>query len=217
MPFRMIVAEASFGESRPLIVYLHGAGERGTDNQRQLALGTARLTEAATKHGAIVVAPQCPNGDYWANVGRHLEIATGEPNFDWAYRPLAVPSLQSVMALVDSLAHTPGVDSTRIHLVGVSMGAMGVIELATRTPGRYASITSIAGAYGPQVAPILAGGPRLRFYHGSDDHLVDVAITRELVRRVRALGREVKYVEFEGANHNSWDRAFAEADFWDVL
>ena len=217
IPFRMVSAPASFGESRPLVVFLHGAGERGTDNERQLTHGKDRLAEAALRYGATVIAPQCPNGDYWANVGREREAVTGRVSIDWAYRAHPTPALASVTALVDSLARTPGVDSTQIHLVGISMGGMGILELACRQNGRFASVTSMAGSYGPQVAPILAQTPRLRFFHGDQDFVVHVDITRELVRRLRSGGADVEYVEFAGANHNSWDPAFAREDYWDWL
>jgi len=198
---------------QPLILFLHGAGERGSDNQAQLVNGGEVLAKAATDHNALVLAPQCPREDYWANVGRGQEPVTGRVSLDYAFRANPALSLQRTIALVDSVIATGTIDSNQIHLIGISMGGMGVLELASRYPGRWASVTSVAGTYGPQVAPLLAMTPRIRFYHGAEDFLVHVDITRALVDRTKAFGGAVEYTEYPKVNHGSWTPAFAEPDF----
>ena len=215
LPYRVATPDlGAFPGPRPLVVFLHGAGERGADNARQLVHGADRLAEGAAVHGAVVVAPQCPRADYWANVGRAAEAVTGRPSLDWAYRPDPTPALRAVAALVDSLAASSAVDPAQVHLVGISMGGMGVLELAARHPARFASVTSLAGAYGPQVAPILARTPRLRFFHGGADEVVHHAVTAELIAQLRAEGADPVYVEYPGVGHDSWTRSFARDDFW---
>ena len=209
------MSPADTSNSAPLTIFLHGAGERGRDNIKQLAHGKDVLAKAATQHGAIVIAPQCPWTSYWANVDRATEPVTGRVSLRYPFRASPTPALQQVIYLLDSLVATRGVDTNSIHLVGISMGGMGVLELAARFPGRFASVTSMAGTYGPQIAPILALTPKLRFFHGDKDFLVHVDITRALVKRAKAFGANVDYIEFAGANHNSWDPAFARENYWD--
>ena len=202
------------GPPGPLVLFLHGAGERGRDNERQLTHGRQRLAEAAEAYGAAVVAPQCPWPDYWANVGRRTEPVTGRVSLDYAFRPTPNSALAQAMALLDSLLATGRFDTAAVHLVGISMGGMGVLELAARQPGRFASVTSLAGTYGPQVAPILAMTPRLRFFHGDEDPIVHHAIATELVAEIGRYGGAVDYTLYPGVNHGSWVPAFREPEFW---
>lgn len=214
LPFQIAQAMSTPAAKRPLVLFLHGAGERGRDNAKQLTHGKEVLAKAATEHGAIVLAPQCPWTSYWANVDRGTEPVTGRVSLRYPFRANPTPALQSVIHLLDSLLASGSVDTNAIHLVGISMGGMGVLELAARMPGRFASVTSMAGTYGPQIAPILALTPKLRFFHGDKDFLVHVDITRALVKRIKSFGGNVDYIEFEGANHNSWDPAFAMEGYW---
>jgi len=149
------------------------------------------------------------------NVDRGVEPVTGRVSLRYPFRANPTPALQQVINLLDSIVATGTVDTNAIHLVGISMGGMGILELAARMPGRFASVTSMAGTYGPQIAPLLALTPKLRFFHGDKDFLVHVDITRALVKRTKAFGGNVEYIEFEGASHNSWDPAFAREDYWD--
>ena len=214
LPFLMIGPDADARGPGPLVLFLHGAGERGRDNERQLTHGRQRLAEAAEAYGAAVVAPQCPWPDYWANVGRRTEPVTGRVSLDYAFRPTPNSALAQAMALLDSLLATGRFDTAAVHLVGISMGGMGVLELAARQPGRFASVTSLAGTYGPQVAPILAMTPRLRFFHGDEDPIVHHAIATELVAEIGRYGGAVDYTLYPGVNHGSWVPAFREPEFW---
>lgn len=208
LPYRILFPpEADRAEKPPLILFLHGAGERGTDNEKQLTHGSKLFLDNQTQFPAIVVAPQCPTDSYWATVDIDrskqpvgITFREGKPNWP----------LQAALDLVDRLVEEYGVDKKRIYLVGLSMGGMGTLEALYREPKYFAAAVPICAASDPDRAKRFAKRVPIWLFHGAKDAVVDVQFSRELNQRLKELGGTVTYTEYPDVNHNSWDNAFAE-------
>jgi len=197
--------------SWPVILFLHGAGESGTDGVQQTEVGLGRVLRThPERFPAIAVFPQAPRGQVW--LGDLARAATA--------------------ALDQTIAEFRG-DPDRIYLAGLSLGAYGSWVLAFENPDRYAAIVSVAGGIVPpertrarlaQLPPTLqAGDPyaataaRVKhipawLFHGADDATVPVTESRRIVAALKAAGAKPRFDEYEGVAHNSWDRAFAEPE-----
>ncbi|HMP13297.1 MAG TPA: alpha/beta hydrolase-fold protein [Saprospiraceae bacterium] len=123
----------------PFVLFLHGAGERGQDNEKQLTHGARMWTDKANrkKFPAIVVFPQCETDDYWAHMT--VNEVEGVRYRDFPIQQEPKPSLSRVMQLVDELLQTESIDPARQYVMGLSMGAMGTFELLSRMPDRFAA------------------------------------------------------------------------------
>lgn len=197
--------------SWPVILFLHGAGEAGTDGVQQTEVGLGRVLRTnPERFPAVVVFPQAPRGQIW--LGDLARVAT--------------------TALDQTIAEFRG-DSDRIYLAGLSLGAYGAWVLAFENPERYAAIVSVAGGIVPpagrharvaQLSPTLAAedpyaatAARVKnipawLFHGADDPTVPVTESRRIVAALKQAGASPRYTEYEGVPHNSWDRAFAEPE-----
>lgn len=199
------------GRTWPVILFLHGRGESGTDGVQQTEVGLGRVLRAdPARFPAVVVFPQAPRGGVW--LGDLARMATA--------------------ALDQTIAEYRG-DPDRIYLVGLSMGAYGAWVMAFENPDRYAAIVSVAGGIVPPAgrrsrleqlpATLQAGDPHAAtaervkavaswLFHGADDPTVPVTESRRLAAALKQAGSPVRYTEYEGVAHNAWDRAFAEPD-----
>jgi len=193
----------------PLIMFLHGSGERGRDNEAQLMHGGDLFAkEKIRKHfPAIVIFPQCPADSVWARSGRNPN--GGERIFLTNEAP-TVPE-QMVKQLIDSLTENGHVDTKRIYLGGLSLGGFGTYDLMTRYPDYFAAAFPICGACNIPAFLERASGIPLWIFHGALDESVPPKSDRELYKALMTRGvQTVTYTEYPKATHNSWDSAFAE-------
>ena len=216
LPYRILYPEGyAAGKSYPLLLFLHGAGERGNDNELQLVHGAKLFLkpEIRAKYPAIVVFPQCPKDQYWARVERD-PLRT-----DWAFPLYETPGtpMRLVMELVDMLMNDTKTDASRMYVGGLSMGAMGTFELLSRMPTRFAAAIPICGGGNPLTAPLYARNTPLWVFHGDADAVVPVRLSRKMVEAAQQAGGQVRYTEYPGVNHNSWDNAFAEPELMSWL
>lgn len=202
LPYRLLAPTEAEGP-RPVLIFLHGAGERGDENRRQLIHGKDLLLKAAQEFGCIVIAPQCPKGDKWSNV-------------DWSQGTITfadAPSepMRLTIATLESLASEYDIDTNRIYIMGLSMGGYGSWDAVCRWPGRFAATAPICGGGDPAKAPLLVDTPVWAF-HGDEDTVVSVDLTRAMVQAIKDAGGEPKYTEYPGVGHGSWVPAFAEPE-----
>ncbi|MCE7992472.1 MAG: prolyl oligopeptidase family serine peptidase [Roseivirga sp.] len=199
----------------PLVYFLHGAGERGTDNAKQLIHGSKLFldTENRQKYPAIVVFPQCPPGDYWANVSREVNELTGKRDFIFAKKGKPTKAMKGALSLIDSLVDLTYVDNNRIYISGLSMGGMGTFELVSRRPKTFAAAMPICGGDNPKSAGIYATRLPFWVFHGARDNVVPSKFSEQMVEAIKAQGGNAKFSLYPNANHNSWDKAFAEPEF----
>jgi predicted peptidase len=190
------------GKKYPLMLTLHGAGERGTDNAAQL------LHEFNNKWGAdsiqaieplFVVAPQCPKDSQWVNT------PWAKGSYDMDLVAMSEP-MKSVVGILDSLEREFNIDKSRVYVSGISMGGYGTWYIASKYPERFAAAVPVCGGADPKKAPAISMLPIWTF-HAEDDGVVPVAGTREIVAALKTAGSTVKYTEYPkamGINHGSW-------------
>ncbi len=215
LPYRILLPEQFEPQKKyPLIVFMHGAGERGKDNKRQLTHGGRLFTNDTVRKNfpAIVVFPQCPANATWAvmNFSRNdsgkvtgMKILSDAP---------PTPPSALLYQLIDSLAASGSVDTRRLYVGGLSLGGMGTFDILARFPKRFAAAFPICGAGDESLASRYAKNTAVWIFHGSDDAVVPPASSRIFYRNLQQAGAEVKYSEYPGVGHNSWDNAFAEPE-----
>ncbi len=174
----------------PLVLYLHGSGERGSDLDLVRQQGLARLVEERADFPMVVASPQCPAGAAWYRFPRTL------------------------LALLDQLLAREDVDPARVYLTGNSMGGYGTWGLAARHPSRFAAIAPICGG-GLRTDGFPARLAALKrvpvwAFHGALDQQVEPAESQRLVEGLREAGGEVRYTLYPDLGHDSWTRAYAD-------
>ncbi len=199
LPYRLL-RPSTGTRGAPLVLFLHGAGERGDDNEAQLVHGSGFFQRLAER-GAAVVVPQCPANGWWSN-------------FDWRKgRMGARPSRAgaAVLQMLGLLARELGSDRDRIYV-----GGFGTFDLVARRPNLFAAAFPICGGGDPATAPALKEVP-FWVFHGAKDPVVPVQASRSMVEAIRAAGGDVRYTEYPEAQHDSWTPAFAEPGLIDWL
>lgn len=196
----------------PLVLFLHGAGERGDDNLSQLRHGAELFIRDRGRAGfnPIVVFPQASVTDYWASV----EVDRTKKPFLFTYQHQSPPTeaMAAVLALLDNIISQPYVDSSRIYTGGLSMGGMGVFELLARRPNIFAAAFVICGGADSEVVESYRRDMALWIFHGAKDDVVAPHYAQRVVEALRDRGNPVKWTLYPEANHNSWDNAFAEPE-----
>lgn len=197
----------------PLIVFLHGAGSRGKDNQKQLTNGASLFLKDETKRQfpAIVIFPQCGINDFWART-RIINTSTDSTPFKFEYLT-NVPmnkGLNLVSQLLDSLAFTKSVNNKQIYIGGLSMGSMGTFELLWRKPGFFTAAFSMSGGGNTSKVKLYGKDFPIWIFHGDKDPVVDVNDSRKMAAALKAAEAAVKYTEYPDVKHDSWTKAFAE-------
>ena len=198
----------------PLLLFLHGAGERGNDNELQLMHGSKLFTDSANrqKFPAIVIFPQCAKNDFWSRLDRSTGSTDSLGGFFFPIDKPVGKSAGLVLQLMDSMVATKTVDTKRIYIAGLSMGGMGTFEMLWRRPGFFAAALPICGGGNPEKVSIYAKKFPLWIFHGDNDKSVPVSNSRLMYGVLKNAGAAVKYTEYPGVGHNSWDNAFAEPD-----
>lgn len=198
------------GKKYPLVLFLHGAGERGDDNQKQLIHGGQMWLNPVNReeYPAYILLPQCPKEDYWA-------YATRPQSFVPAEMPIPeVPTriVRTLLELLESYLSLPQVDRKRVYVMGLSMGGMATFDLAIRYPDIFAAAVPICGVVNPSRLSA-AASVKFRIYHGDADNVVPVEGSRQAYKALKKAGAKVKYIEFPGVNHGSWNPAFNDVEF----
>lgn len=199
------------GPTYPLVLFLHGAGERGDDNEKQLAYLPTWLAEEANRRNypCFVLAPQCRTDRRWVEI-------------DWSdkkslpQKPEMTVDMTAAVAVLDAVMQDEQVDPSRVYLTGISMGGYGSWDLAARMPKRFAAVIPICGGGDEATAPKLEGLP-IWCFHGDADKAVPVERSRTMVEAVKAAGGRVQYTEYAGVGHDSWTPAYRDAATLDWL
>jgi predicted peptidase len=207
LPYRILEpATIKPGTKYPLVIFLHGAGERGTDNANQLVHGSALFLAAQNreKFPAFVVFPQCPGDKRW------VEVDWGDPVPHTQPKDPSVP-MALLLELVPSLVKSLPVDPSRVYVMGLSMGGFGTWDIIARHPEWFAAAVPICGGAADATAPRLTKLPIWAF-HGAQDTTVKVVRSRSMIEALQKAGGQPKYTEFPGVQHNAWDPTFAEPE-----
>lgn len=213
LPYRVLLPEDYEATTQyPVILFLHGAGERGMDNEKQLTHGSKIFLEDSfrKKYPAIILFPQCPEDSYWASMTIDRTNYPIKTDFHYANKPNW--PLQAARDLVDAWTDEGHIDADRIFVMGLSMGGMGTFESLIRWPKMFAAAAAICGGGDIRKAKRFAHRVPVWVFHGDADGVVPVRYSREMVQRLKDLHADVRYNEYPGVNHNSWDNAFAESE-----
>ncbi|MDW7693283.1 prolyl oligopeptidase family serine peptidase [Flammeovirgaceae bacterium SG7u.111] len=212
--YRLLLPE-NFDETKkyPLLIFLHGAGERGNDNQKQLLHGGKLFLEQENreKFPAIVIFPQCPQENYWAAVDRKVN-QDGSRTFTFPKNGKPSKPMALALKLLDSYLKQNFVDKSRVYIGGLSMGGMGTFDMVSRKPNVFAAAFPICGGDNPASAKKYAKKVDFWVFHGAKDDVVPPAFSENMVEAIRKQGGNVKLTIYPEANHNSWDSAFAEPE-----
>lgn len=181
----MISLPDSYSDDKkyPLMVALHGAGERGDDVSLVLVHGVAKYVEAGLKLDAIVIAPQCPDGMVWNALTVELK------------------------ELIDFVASEYSVDADRISLTGLSMGGFGTWEMGISYPDFFCALAPVCGG-GMSWRAGLIGKTPVWAFHGDCDNVVPKENSYMMVDSLKAKGGNVRLTVFHGVSHNSWESAY---------
>ncbi len=191
----------------PLVLFLHGAGERGTDNDKQLIHGVPAFArdETRKKYPCFLVAPQCPENARWVEV-------------DWsarAHRQPAEPSrpLAQVLELLEALQKEFSIDANRVYVTGLSMGGFGVWDILARRPDLFAAGVPVCGGGDESTAARIAHIPIWAF-HGARDPAVQPDRSRRMIAALRKAGGHPRYTEYADEGHASWVPAYKDPEMY---
>jgi lysophospholipase L1-like esterase/poly(3-hydroxybutyrate) depolymerase len=207
LPYRLLKPQNyDAAQKYPLVILLHGAGERGDDNKLQLKWGSSLFTkpEIREKHAAFVLVPQCAKDKKWVEM-------------DWGGEDGTAPAdpgqtQKLLLRTIDSVAKEFSIDPDRHYLTGLSMGGYGTWDLITRYPERWAAAIPICGGGDKSKAAAAKAVPVWAF-HGEVDTVVKPIRTKLMVEALKAAGGAVSSTLYSGVAHDSWSFAFAEPTF----
>jgi predicted peptidase len=183
----------------PLLLFLHGAGERGHDLHRVAAHGPPKLVAGGREFPFILISPQCPEGQTWSD--------------------------ETLLALLDSVCSSYRVDTNRVYLTGLSMGGFAAWSLGLAHPERFAAIAPICGG-GQPIQVLLAGPDKARAlktlgiwaFHGAKDPVVPLEESQRMVNALKQAGvPEVKFTVYPEAQHDSWTETYNNPELYDWL
>ncbi len=182
--------EADAARQWPLILFLHGAGERGSDLNKVRRHGLPTVTDRQPDFPFIVISPQCPAGTYW---------------------PYLVDDLND---LLDRTLKQYRVDPQRIYLTGMSMGGYGTFYLSMAYPERFAALAPICGGGDPSRASRIKHLP-IWVFHGARDNIVPIEESEIMVSALRKTGANVQFTVYPNANHDSWTETYNNPELYD--
>ena len=188
-----------------MVVWLHGSGEWGDDNQKQISNGAEVFAQPLyrTRFPAFVLAPQCPYGDRWSN----MSSATAAGKQRMSAQPTKTAA--ATFELIEELARRYRFDGSRSYVIGLSMGGFGAWDWIARRPDLFAAALPMSGGGDTTRAPALARA-RIWAFHGDRDTVVGVSQTRAVIRAIRAVGGRPDYTEIAGGGHGPWNTIIAD-------
>jgi len=219
LPYRFLLPEkASVNNKIPLLLFLHGSGERGNDNEKQLVHGSKFFAKAVTnkQHPAMIVFPQCAEGDYWANIDRQIQD-DGSISFNFKAGGAPTKSMQLLIGLIDSLTQLDYIDKSRIYVGGLSMGGMGTFELLWRRPELFAAAFPICGGGNPEIVKSYNTKTAFWIFHGEADQVVVPAFSINMFKSMQQAGIPVKLSLYREYGHNVWEAVFQDQEFLEWL
>ncbi len=201
MIYRQLVSDYAKDAKYPLVVFLHGAGERGNDNNLQLKWGVEQFAspEIMKMYRPIVIAPQCPKEMTWDNFSEKENATSALPS----------KSMQLLMELIDQTIQNLPVDTSRIYITGLSMGAYGVFEAIARYPSKFAAAVPVCGTGDTALAPLFAHVP-IWMFQGALDPAVDAAAARQMLEKLSEAGAKPGYTQYPETGHFAWLAAFSD-------
>lgn len=204
--YRLLRPEAMKKSGKyPLVIFLHGAGERGNDNRKQLAKGGQMWLNPVNreKYPSFVLLPQCPENSRWTTISRYSRKDKGEE------APSVMPQLK---ALIDTFLKMDEIDKDRVYITGLSMGGVGTFDMCVTYPEIFAAALPICGETRPELLK-KARKIKFRIYHGDKDFVVPFENSRNAYKELKRLGADVTYIEKVEVGHGVWNEAFNDPEY----
>lgn len=181
----------------PLVIFLHGSGERGSDNEAQLKNGVFAFCEPSNweKHPCFMLVPQCPEASQWAVYGR-----------EFMENPTA--SMRLLIHLIEkTIAENPAIDPKRVYITGLSMGGFGTFDILSRRPDLFAAAMPLCGGGDPTQVAKFSKTP-IWVFHGVRDEAVMLERSRIMVKALQAAKSNVKFTEYQTLGHAVWQETY---------
>ncbi len=177
---------------KPLIVFLHGSGEKGTDLEKVKSHGPLKYVQN-NKMDAFILAPQCPEDEYWES--------------------------ESLHQLIQKIVKENNIDTSRIYLTGLSMGAWGAWNLAFAHPDTFAALVPICGFVDrvPMIENCKIAAIPTRIFHGLMDDVVDANYSVSIYKKLKPCSKDIELTLFEDANHDSWTRVYDNSKIYEWM
>jgi len=211
MPYRILLPK-KYDENKkyPLLLFLHGAGERGNDNNIQLTHGSNQFLSETFRQNypSIIVFPQCPKDVYWAST----TPVNDSLKFSYPKKPRNNRILDLAEGILKTIRQKYSIDKKRIYVGGLSMGGMGTYEIVYRNPRLFAAAFAICGGANPKIARKIRR-PSWRIDHGDADTVVPIKLSELMVASLENQRANLKYNWYKGVNHDSWNNVFADVNF----
>lgn len=213
LPYRLLVPPG-YDKARhyPLLLFFHGAGERGNDNVLQLKFPPTAVFDTADfqkAHPCFILVPQCPLEQKWVDMPWDATSGVRPP------QPSA--PMQMALKILDAVEAEYNIDHNRVYVAGHSMGGYATWDCVTRFPNRFAAAIPCCG--GGDEATVTAEVARVPLwaFHSADDNIVPVVRTRNMIDALQKVGGAPKYTEYKDAGHLIWTRAFYEPGLFEWL
>jgi predicted peptidase len=202
--YRQLSPDYNTTRRYPLVIFLHGSGERGTDNDAQLKWGVMNFADEKTmmRYPAFVVAPQCPPDDQWANYRRDDKGAL-------PMHTAPTTSMKLVTELIQQLKTKLPIDTNRIYITGLSMGGFGTFDALARNPDLFAAAVPVCGGGDTSKAPSYAHVP-IWIFHGAEDPAVDAMLSLQMADALSKAGAHPGLTIYPEVGHFSWLGAYAD-------
>lgn len=204
LPYRLLYPQDyKPGKEYPLVLFLHGAGSWGTDNEKQLKSLPAVFLDSQNrkKYPCFILVPQCTKQEPWVRFpGFPNSIATPDT---------PTTSTRLTLKLIHSLRTKLPVKSKSIYITGLSLGGEGTFDFLSREPELFAAAIPICGIADTAKAARYKNVP-LWAFHGDEDDVNNVQYSRMVISQLKQAGGKPKYTEYKGVKHNSWIKAYAE-------
>ncbi|MDU8885281.1 prolyl oligopeptidase family serine peptidase [Yeosuana sp. MJ-SS3] len=201
LKYRQMVSDYAFDTKYPLVIFLHGSGERGSDNEAQLKWGVKNFatSENMKLHPSFVIAPQCPQDMSWGNF-------QGE---DVLLQPKPTKPMKLLIELVHEVINNLPIDTNRIYITGLSMGGFGTFDAISRYPDLFAAAVPVCGGGDVTKATSIAHIP-MWIFHGAKDDTVDPVLSQKMIAALTKAGAHPGFTQYPEVGHFSWIAAYSD-------
>lgn len=201
LKYRQLISDYDPVTKYPLVIFLHGSGERGNDNESQLKWGVKNFATSQNMkmYRPIVIAPQCPKNMSWGNFS----------NEDMSLQATPSEPMKLLIELINEAKLKLPVDPNRIYITGLSMGGYGTFDAISRYPNLFAAAVPVCGGGDVSKAPEISHLP-IWIFHGALDAAVDPILSRNMVEALTLAGANPGYTQYPEAGHFSWIAAYSD-------
>jgi predicted peptidase len=203
--YRQLFPDADTLRKYPLVIFLHGSGERGSDNDAQLKWGVMNFADDQTMitHPAFVIAPQCPLKMGWGN------FSDNRNSLEMRLQPSPTKPMELVIALIHQLINKFRIDSNRIYITGLSMGGFGTFDAIERYPHLFAAAVPVCGGGDVSRAASIAHIP-IWIFHGAEDPAVNPLFSIDMLGALTKAGAHPALTMYPEVGHFSWLAAYSD-------